>query len=244
MKIVIDLGHGVGTDRGAVGIISEETIINEVGYLVINKLKVLGHTVIEVRPTAATSVGNSLAQRTEKANTNNVDLYVSIHANAGGGKGTEVFTYNAKEVTQARAVLSNLVALGFTNRGIKDGSNLYVVKNPSAISILIEVCFVDTQSDVDLYNSIGAENIANAIVNGLTGQTVSTNNKKYYVVTNYLPKDADGYLDISYALSFFNGVKCYLKSDSKGIWVETQYLSLEECNKLKEVLGSWFYDIR
>lgn len=68
--------------------------------------------------------------------------------------------------------------------------------------------------------------------------------KKYYVVTNYLPKDEDGYLDISYALSFLNDTKCYLKSDSKGIWIETQYLTLEQCNCLKNSLGSWFYAIR
>jgi len=54
-----------------------------------------------------------------------------------------VFTYGGKEVPEARAVLNNIVALGFTNRGIKDGSNLYVVKHPSAVSMLIEVCFVD-----------------------------------------------------------------------------------------------------
>lgn len=244
MKIAIDLGHGVGQDRGAVGLLAEEEIINNVGGLVISKLKALGHTIIEVRPTSATSVGNSLEQRTSKANSNNVDLYVSIHANAGGGKGTEVFTYNAKEVTQARAVLSNLVALGFTNRGIKDGSNLYVVKNPSVASMLIEVCFVDTQSDVDLYRSLGIDKIANAIVSGLTGQAVVKDSGSNYIVTNYLPVDQNGYLDISYALSFFKDTKCYLKSDNKGIWIETQYLTLEQCNRLKETLGSWFYAIR
>jgi N-acetylmuramoyl-L-alanine amidase len=30
MKIAIDLGHGVGQDRGVVGVIAEETIINSV----------------------------------------------------------------------------------------------------------------------------------------------------------------------------------------------------------------------
>ena len=243
MKFGIDLGHGVGPDRGAIGVIAEETIINTVGNLVISKLKALGHTVVELRPTTANSVNDSLEQRYNKADYYNVDMVVSIHANAGKGKGTEVYTYKAKEVSQARAVLNNLVALGFNNRGIKDGSNLAMVKRPQAIAMLIEVCFVDNQSDVSLYNSIGIERIANAIVSGLTGQTVSTDNKKYYVVTDYLPKDKDGYLDISYALSFFKDTKCYLKNDSKGIWIETQYLSIEQCNKLKEELGSWFYSI-
>ena len=172
MKIAIDLGHGIGEDRGAESkFITEEKIINEVGALVINKLKTLGHTIIEVRPVSATSVGDSLIQRVQKANSNNVDLYVSIHANAGGGKGSEVYTYQGKEVKEARNVLNNLVSLGFINRGIK-GANLFVVNQTKAKAMLIEICFVDTQSDVDLYNKLGTGAIADAIVKGLVGSTI------------------------------------------------------------------------
>jgi len=98
LKIAIDFGHGVGSDRGAVGSIAEETIINSVGTLVVNKLNALGHKVIEVRPTSASSVGDSLSQRCQKADTNNVDLFVSLHVNAGGEVGIEVFTYGGKEI--------------------------------------------------------------------------------------------------------------------------------------------------
>ena len=183
MKIAIDLGHGVGQDRGASSkYIDEETIIDNVGGLVINKLKALGHTVIEVRPSSATSVSNSLVQRVQKANSNNVDLYVSIHANAGGGKGTEVYTYQGKEVKEARNVLNNLCSLGFANRGIK-GSNLYVTHYSNLTSMLIEVCFIDTQSDVELYQSIGNDKIANAIVEGLVGETSTVSNISRHVKT-------------------------------------------------------------
>ena len=176
-RFAIDLGHGVAYDTGAVSsLIKEETIIDEVGNLVINKLVALGHSVVEVRPWAASSVGNSLLQRTTKANNNNVDYYVSIHANAGGGIGTEVFTYGGREVSVARKILDNIVALGFRNRGIKDGSRLAVIRNTNATALLIEVCFIDTKSDVDLYRKIVAEIIANAIVKGLTGNTVNTAN--------------------------------------------------------------------
>ena len=172
MKIAIDLGHGVGQDRGAAGIVTEESIINAVGSLVIAKLKALGHTVLEVRPQYANSVSDSLIKRVDLANANNVDLFVSIHANAGGGRGTEVFTYRGNELEQAREVLNNIVDLGFINRGIKS-SNLFVINKTSATAMLIEVCFVDTKSDVDLYNSIGAEKVANAIVEGVTGQVAN-----------------------------------------------------------------------
>ena len=181
MKIAIDLGHGVGQDRGASSkYIAEETIIDNVGGLVINKLKALGHTVIEVRPSSATSVSNSLVQRVQKANNSKVDLYVSIHANAGGGKGTEVYTYQGKEVKEARNVLNNLCSLGFNNRGIK-GSNLYVTHYSNMTAMLIEICFIDTQSDVELYKSIGNNKIADSIVRGLVGETSTVSNINRHV---------------------------------------------------------------
>ena len=191
MKFGIDLGHGVGQDRGAVGNIAEETIINSVGTLVINKLKSLGHTVIELRPSSASSVQDSLQQRYNKADYYNVDICVSIHANAGEGVGTEVFTYNAKEVAQARSVLNNIAALGFKNRGIKNGSGLAMVKRPKATAMLIEICFVDS-ADVDKYNSIGAEAIANAIVSGLTGDTTTSIGKWIQDSTGWWYEHADG----------------------------------------------------
>ena len=136
------------------------------------------------------------------------------------------------------------MALGIINRGFKDGSNLYVVKHPSATAMLIEVCFVDTQSDVDLYNSIGVEKIANAIINGLTGQAISISDKGY-VITTYLPGAYKGYdgVDINYILSYFTGIECYVRGNDKGVWIETEYLPIEKCNELKNTLGSWFYSI-
>ena len=178
MKIGIDLGHGANPyDRGACGFIAEEEIINSVGGLVINKLRALGHEVVECRPNSCSNVGDSLSQRVQRANNNNVDLFVSIHANAGGGQGTEVFTYGARQLSQAVNVLNNIVALGFRNRGIKDSKNVaYVVNHTNAPAMLIEVCFVDTQSDVNKYRNVGSERIADAIVKGLVGKTTVVNN--------------------------------------------------------------------
>ena len=205
---------------------------------------------IELRPSSASSVSNSLWQRYTKANNNNVDMCISIHANAGGGIGTEVFTYKGKEVKEARNVLNNIVSLGFNNRGIKDGSNLAMIRNTSSVSMLIEICFVDTQSDVDLYHNVGPEKIATAIVSGLTGQTVSTDNKKYYIVTNYIKEQGycgDGTfegIDLQWVQSYFNGKRLYVKHDGNGIWFETELMSKKEVNEIKQKIGSWFYSVK
>lgn len=183
MKIGIDLGHGCAYDGGAVGLIKEEEIINTVGNKVITKLRTLGHNVIECRPSTASSTRDSLNKRCANANNNNVELFVSIHANAGGGVGTEIYTYNAKQHSYAVNVLNNICSLGFRNRGIKSGNNLAVINGTSMEAMLIEICFVDTQSDVNLYRN-NIENIADAIVKGLVGTTTHTQATTSHVQVN------------------------------------------------------------
>ncbi len=173
MEIGIDCGHTMsGADYGAVGIKAESNLTREVGTKVISKLQALGHTVIKCYKDTCSSLNDSLSYRTNTANNNDVDLYVSIHFNCFNGRayGTEVFTYGGKELQQARAVLNNICSLGYTNRGLKDGSSLYVLKHTKAKVMLIECCFCDNRNDMNRYN---AENMANAIVKGLVGETTS-----------------------------------------------------------------------
>ncbi|KRU42206.1 MULTISPECIES: N-acetylmuramoyl-L-alanine amidase [Clostridium] len=178
MKIGIDCGHTLsGADYGAVGIKAESNLTREVGTRVISKLQALGHTVIKCYKDTCSNLNDSLSYRTNTANNNNVDLYVSIHFNCynGSAYGTEVFTYGGKELLEARKVLNNICSLGYTNRGLKDGSGLYVLKHTKAKAILIECCFCDNSGDMNKFN---AENIANAIVKGLVGQTTSNTPSK------------------------------------------------------------------
>ncbi|GJD16354.1 hypothetical protein RIVM261_013100 [Rivularia sp. IAM M-261] len=166
MKFGIDIGHNCPPDSGAVGIKAENNLNTEVGTRVIAKLRALGHEVINCTPSKATTVNDSLRQRVRRANTEKVGLYVSIHFNAFNKKafGTEVFAISAIGRAYANCVLEEICKLGFTNRGVKDGSHLFVVKNTVAPAILIECCFCDSERDMDLYD---AEKMADAIVAGL-----------------------------------------------------------------------------
>ena len=179
MRIGIDYGHTLkGYDTGAIGNgLKEQDITREVGRIVTSKLRVLGHTVIECAIDSANSVNESLSYRVNKANSNNVDLFISIHVNAGGGQGTEIYTYNNDIFTEAQETLKNITNLGFNNRGIKDGSNLYVIRNTKAKAMLIELFFIDS-IDVELYKKVGVERLASAIVEGITGK--STPNNDWY----------------------------------------------------------------
>ena len=173
MKYGIDIGHNCPpVDIGAVGIRKEGELNKEVGARVMEKLKALNQDVVYCTPGYASSSGDSLYRRTNKANVEKVDFYVSIHFNSGGGHGTEVFAISKAGKEVAKRVVDAIATLGYVNRGVKDGSWLYVLKNTKMPGILVEGGFVDSKEDMQRYN---AEKIANAIVKGLTGSFVNEN---------------------------------------------------------------------
>ena len=171
MKFNIHAGHNFKVP-GAGGCFSETSEDRKVKDLVISKLRSLGHTVYDCTDEDGTTSGANLANIVNKCNAHKVDLDVSIHFNAfnGSARGTEVFQYDSKTNSYASGVVNAIASLGFTNRGVKNGSHLYVIRNTISPAILIECCFCDCRTDANIYN---AEKMATAIVKGLTGQTVN-----------------------------------------------------------------------
>ena len=165
MKIGINVGHTkIGTGVGASKYLNEST---ETRIIACEVMSLLAKTDHEVYYLGIDKSNNNLKYVVDEANNKKIDLFVSIHLNAGGGQGSEVYTYKGRELPQAKNIVTNLNRLGFKNRGIKNGSNLYVIKHTKMTSILIEVCFVDSRSDVTLYNKLGYRKIAEAIVNAI-----------------------------------------------------------------------------
>lgn len=173
MKLGINCGHtksGVGS--GAVGILNESQETRNVGYALMNMLRNAGHTVVDCTIDKASSQNAYLSQAVNLANRQDLDYFISIHFNAGGGKGVEVYTYKGRQFADALEVCQNISALGFRNRGVKEGTGLYVIRKTKAKSMLIEVCFVDTQSDAELYRKVGANQIATAIYKAIVDTNV------------------------------------------------------------------------
>lgn len=168
MKFGIDMGHNCPPhDIGASGVRQEDVVIKEVGTRLIAKLGAAGHSVINCTPTSAVSLNDSLRKRANKANSNNVDIFVSIHFNAFNTKamGAEVYGISQTSQAIAKSVLTEIVKLGFKNRGVKN-TRFSVLVNTSMPAILIECCFVDSQADMALFD---AEKMAEAIKVGLIG---------------------------------------------------------------------------
>jgi N-acetylmuramoyl-L-alanine amidase len=168
MKIAIDIGHNCPPkDTGAVGFGKECAMNKAVGEALIALLIKAGVDVIDCRPRAgAETVRMSLWKRTNAANLANADFYVSIHHNAGGGHGSEIFAISDDGRSAAGKVLQQLVNLGWRNRGVKY-KVFPVLLDTIMAAILIEVCFVDSKSDVELWNQLGANRVAQAIFDGL-----------------------------------------------------------------------------
>ena len=171
MVIGINCGHTVsGAGYGAVGLIKESEHTRLVGRALMELLQSAGVTVIDCTIDKAGTQSEYLAAAVELANRQDLDWFISIHFNASAahtGHGVEVYTYEGRQYQDALDVCENISRLGFVNRGVKEGSGLYVIRKTKAKSMLIEVCFCDNEGDVSAYQSAGVQKIAQAIYEAL-----------------------------------------------------------------------------
>lgn len=213
MKIALDYGHCLtGADIGARSQgHKEEILTREIGFKVKTKLERLGHTVIVIGPNYANSVNESLNTRVYNANKQSVDLSVSIHLNAGGGEGAEIYTKGGKVFEEAYDILVNLTKLGYKSRGIKNGDDFALVGSINCNkAMLVECCFIDSLRDMTIYD---AEKIAGAIVKGIDNRNinekVAKKVKNLVVYGNQVDKRAAEYLADYLNCPTYDGNKSY-----------------------------------
>lgn len=166
---------------GASGQFSETSEDRKVKDAVIKYLRQEGCTVYDCTDEDANTVNGNLYAIVSKCNAHKVDYDISIHFNAfnGGAHGTESYVWsldrgkNAAGIDCANRIHKRLVGLGFLNRGVKDGRNLYVVRKTYAPAVLVEVCFCDNKTDANLYKQLGPDRIGRAIASGILGKDIS-----------------------------------------------------------------------
>ena len=249
MKIGLRGGHSKKA-QGAVGIVNEYEQMQKFYTHLSKLLTEYGHTVVDCNSNGATS-SEELSEGARKANNADVDLFISLHMNAFDGKanGTECIVYSksSKSYSYAKRICENFASLGFKNRGVKINS-LYEMKNIKAPNIIFEICFCDSKTDIDIYNKYSWEHLAHKLCNAIDSNIPSKpEEKKAYIVTKYLPGAYDGYdgVDIRAILDkYFDGVKCYVRGDSGGVWIETEYLTIEKYQELKVILECVFMRVR
>lgn len=137
-KVIIDIGHWE-SDSGAVGQGFREVDLNiSIAKYCTEELKRHG---VEVKNTSG-----SLSNRCVVEKAWGADYFVSIHINAGGGDGTEIFTLSTtgKGREIASKIYDEIVPRLNNGRGLKT-ANFYVLKNTNAPACLIECAFIDTK---------------------------------------------------------------------------------------------------
>lgn len=151
MKICINAGHTkIGKGYGAVGYLKESIETRKIAY---HLMELFSYTDHEVIPAVFDKSDNNLKDAVNVANKNKADLFISIHLNAGGGTGVECYTWKGEKLPLAEKICENISKLGFKNRGIKDGSSLYVIRKTKCKSILVECCFLDNEQDCEKYDT-------------------------------------------------------------------------------------------
>lgn len=164
-------GHSLSC-RGAAKYLDEVNEDRIVKNKVIQYLRSAGHTVYDCTDDYGTTVNGNLAAIVQKCNAHNVDLDISIHLNAGGGTGCEVWNYDSRTKVVSDRICANISsALGIRNRGTKYEPELYVLRNSNALALLVECCFVDNMTDKNAWN---AEKCAKAIAEGILNKSIST----------------------------------------------------------------------
>ncbi len=149
ITICLDPGHG-GTSTGAYGeFILEKDVVLEVALQVQNLLvQIPGISFVALTRDGDYNV--ALQARSEYANSWGFDYFLSIHENAFNGsvQGTETFCYSldpADPSYQLALPIQNgiLDAYGYTDRGVKEGSYLHVIRETDMPAILGEGSFLD-----------------------------------------------------------------------------------------------------
>lgn len=190
-SFVISSGHGSKV-QGANGLINEVTEARKVTAKVCQYLSQLGETVHEFHDNTSTSQNTNLNTIVNFHNNKSRDLDVSIHFNSSGATtssdiGVEVLHYNQSSKAASLSKSISLAA-GLKDRGAKVRQELFFLKKTKKPALLIEICFVNSQADVNKYKA-QFDNICRAIAENLSGKkipapTPPTSNGGY-VVGNY-----------------------------------------------------------
>lgn len=173
MRIALSAGHTLsGKGTGAVGYINESQENRVMFDLVKKWLEIGGHTVYTCNVDRA---DDYLQKQVALANKQTTDVAVQIHFNAAGTTsnplGTETLYVSSKGKVFAQRVTDKLGTL-YKQRGVKYRDNLYWLNKCIAPTILIEVCFVSSQADVNIYKA-NKDKTAKLIAEGIVGHTIT-----------------------------------------------------------------------
>lgn len=168
-SIMMDAGHG-GRDPGAVYNGRQEKDDNLRLTLAVGEI--LQDNGIQVEYTRTSDVYETPYQKAMEANEAGVDLFISIHRNSFptdnivSGVESLVYDLSGLKLQIAESINAQLEAIGFVNLGVQARPNLVVLKRTKMPAVLVEVGFINSDTDNRLFDD-NFEDIAHAIASGI-----------------------------------------------------------------------------
>ena len=218
----ISSGHGKYVS-GASGYIDEVTEARRVVNRVSEILKEMGIKVNTYHENTAKNKTDNLNTIIKHHNSTSREKDVSIHFNAyqttDKAMGVEVLYLSDGNKELASKVSKAIAeAGGFLNRGAKHRTNLGFLNKTNKGAILIEVCFVDSKKDTELYKA-NFEKICISIAESLSGKEYKNTNTTT-TKTTYYRVIAGSYTDRTNAENMKNrlielGIPSFLEAVTK-----------------------------
>jgi N-acetylmuramoyl-L-alanine amidase len=181
MKIMIDAGHG-GYDNGAT--YNERREKDDTLRLALAVGEELVRRGVEVDYTRTDDSYQNPNEKARIANQSGADYFLSLHRNtspiSNTYAGVETLIFNKGDIKEkaCESINSELSGLGFYNLGTNERTNIAVLRKTKMPSILIEVGYINTDSDNALFDEQFYE-IANSIAQGLLAIIRKTKTKPF-----------------------------------------------------------------
>lgn len=185
MKIVMSSGHGKYI-RGAEGPspwgLDEVNEARRVVDQAAAELRKMGVTVTTYHDDVSDDQSENLQRIVNFHNAQGAhDFDISVHFNSADFNGSnwtsnpvghEVWYKTTNGKTISKQICDNVCsAVPFKNRGVKQTDNLSFLNNTAEVASLIEVCFVNSKGDVNIYNE-RFNDVCAAIASGIAGGEV------------------------------------------------------------------------
>lgn len=156
MKILLIAGHGDG-DPGALNKnmgYQEDLLAREVVYGIATVLK--DYCSVTIYDPEKNLYRELKAGRESKNLFKSFDYVLEVHFNAfnKSASGSECLVKGEKGITVEQGILESLASLGFKNRGVKertDLQNMNLCRSVGTSYCLLETCFIDSNSDLQLF---------------------------------------------------------------------------------------------
>lgn len=181
-SIVISSGHGLYV-RGAAGIIDEVDEARKVVEALAAALVERGVAVTIFHDDTSQSQNENLWTITDFHNACDRELDISVHFNAFEQRsqpvGTEVWYVTQHDL--AMHLSAAMASVGFIDRnltGEKYTDGLHFLNQTTMPSVLLEVCFVDSAADCDIYEE-NFEALIEALADELSGETAAKAPKQF-----------------------------------------------------------------